>query len=67
MTEITPQKVTDLVRAELSGQHPSGLTLEVLAEQVKKIDSWWQVPIHLISGQIELLISLRPWLKSRRY
>lgn len=37
--------VAQVVREYLQGQHPSGLNLEVVEDEVRQIDYWWQVPI----------------------
>ncbi len=37
--------VAHVVREYLQGQHPSGLNLEVVEDEVQQIDYWWQVPI----------------------
>lgn len=45
MAELTAQTVAELVRQQLAGRHPSGLTIEVVEDKVLKIDTWWQVPV----------------------
>jgi hypothetical protein len=39
------QTIAQVVRGYLAGQHPSGLTLEVVEDGIRKIDYWWQVQI----------------------
>ena len=43
--EPNAQSVAQVVREYLQGQRPSGLTLEVVEDEVRKIDTWWQVPV----------------------
>lgn len=45
MSELNAQTVAGLVRNQLIGRHPSGLTIEVVEEKVVKIENWWQVPV----------------------
>ncbi len=45
MSELNAQTVAGLVRNQLKGRHPSGLTIEVVEEKIVKIENWWQVPV----------------------
>ncbi len=45
MNKLNAKKVAQLVREEMQGRHPSGLTIEVLEDKTIKIDTWWQVPV----------------------
>ena len=45
MSELNARAVAELVRNQMKGRHPSGLTIEVVEEKVVKIENWWQVPV----------------------
>ena len=45
MSEINAKSVAKMVRERFEGRHPSGVTIEVLEEGVRKMDNWWHVPV----------------------
>jgi hypothetical protein len=45
MAELDVQQVVQAVSEYLRDQHPGGLTLKVVSEGVRKVDTWWQVPV----------------------
>ena len=45
MIDLTKQAVAQKVRDYLSGREPGGLHLEVVEEDIWKVDGWWRVPV----------------------
>ncbi len=43
--ETNAETVAQMVREQFKGRHPSGVTIEVLQEGVRKMETWWQVPV----------------------
>ncbi len=41
----TKETVSEKVRERLTEVHPGGVTLEVVAKDVYRVDKWWRVPI----------------------
>lgn len=43
--EINAETIAQMVRERFEGRHPSGATIEVLDAGVRKMETWWQVPV----------------------
>jgi hypothetical protein len=45
MIKQEEQTIAEIVREYLRDCHPGGVTLQVLEDEIQKIDYWWRVPV----------------------
>ncbi len=43
--ELNKQSVAQKVREYLQNNHPGGVTLEVVENDIHQVDYWWRVPV----------------------
>ena len=43
--KITKESVAHIVSEHIKDRHPGGITLEVVEEDIHKVDNWWRVPV----------------------
>ncbi len=45
MSDMTKQEIAQVVRERLVNCRPGGVTLEVVEDDIRRIDGWWRVPV----------------------